>query len=214
MANPLTILTGSAAWVALVLQYGLTISKHTDGIGPGLATLRFFGFFTILSNLLVALVCSFSLVPRPGRVGAFLTTPRARAAVALYITVTGAIYVALLQGLWRPQGAQLAADVLLHNVVPLAYVGLWLAFAPHGRLLWSDALRFLGFPLAYLLWTAIRGALFHEYPYPFIDVVTIGWGAAARNAAGIAGLFVVLGLLIVVVDRLLGRRVSISRPLV
>lgn len=214
MANVLTILTGAAAWVALVLQYGLMISSRTDGIGPGLATLRFFSFFTILSNLLVALVCSFCLVPRPGRVGAFLTTPRARAAVALYIAVTGAIYVALLQGRWRPQGAQLVADLLLHDVVPLAYVGLWLAYAPHGRLLWSDALRFMVFPLGYLSWTVVRGGLFGEYPYPFVDVLTIGWAAAARNAAALGGLFVALGVALVGVDRWLGRRVSISRPLV
>lgn len=214
MANLLTSLTGAAAWVALVLQYVLTISNRTDGLGPALATLRYFSFFTILSNLLVALVCSFSLAPRPGRVGTFLTTPRARAAVALYITVTGAIYLVLLEGRWHPRGAQLVADVLLHDIVPLAYVGLWLAFAPHGRLLWSDALRFLWFPLLYLAWTATRGALAREYPYPFIDVPTIGWTAAARNAAGLLALFLVLGLVFVAIDRFIGRRMSISPPVV
>jgi hypothetical protein len=212
MGNVFTSLTGATAWVALVLQYGLTVTNRSDGIGPALATLRFFSFFTILSNLLVALVCTFALAPRPGRLGAFLTTPRARAATLLYIAVTGLVYATLLAGLWQPQGAQLVADVLLHNVVPLAYAGVWLAFQRHGRLVWGDALRFLAFPLAFLGWTILRGALMREYPYPFIDVASIGWAMAAKNAAGLALAFLLLGLLIVAVDRWLGRRGSSAPP--
>jgi hypothetical protein len=61
----------------------------------------------------------------------------------------------------------------------------------------------LAFPAAFLGWTLVRGAWLHEYPYPFIDVDTLGFAVALRNAAAIALLFVAAGLLLVAVDRCL-----------
>ena len=129
-----------------------------------------------------------------------------RGAVALYIGVTGSIYFFILRHLWQPQGAQWWADTGLHYAVPLAYWGWWLAFTPHGGLRWRNVAGWLMFPLVYVAWVFVRGAWLGEYPYPFIDVGQLGWARAATNAVGVMAVFVVLGLVIVGVDRILGRR--------
>lgn len=45
-----------------------------------------------------------------------------------------------------------------------------------------------------------------EYPYPFLDVDQLGWPKVMANSAGVLALFVVAGLVLVALDRWLGRR--------
>lgn len=212
MANPLqlprVVLRTPAALVALlalsalVLQYVLILQLTRDNVGMALGTVRFLSYFTIFSNLAVALVACTAAAGRTR----FFAQARVRGAVALYIGVTGSIYFFILRHLWQPQGAQWWADTGLHYAVPLAYWGWWLAFTPHGGLRWRNVAGWLMFPLVYVAWVFVRGAWLGEYPYPFIDVGQLGWARVATNAVGVMAVFVVLGLVIVGVDRILGRR--------
>ena len=200
----LSALIGAIGCGALILQLVLLLSLTRDGIGLFLATIRYLSYFTILSNIAVVLVCSWVAFGTDARIESLFAT-RLRGAAALYIAVTGGIYVTVLRSLWQPQGAQWVADMLLHYAVPLLYLLLWLVFSPKGRLRWSDALRWLLFPLAYLLWALWRGTWAHEYPYPFLDVAVLGLPMVLRNAFAVAGLFLALGLVLVAIDRALGR---------
>jgi hypothetical protein len=199
-------LVGSLALAALVLQYVLLVQLTRDNIGIALGTVRFLTYFTILSNIAVALA---AFTAATGRVD-FFAQARVRGAVALYIGVTGSIYFFILRHLWQPQGAQWWADTGLHYAVPLAYWAWWLACVPHGTLRWRDVAGWLLFPLAYVVWVFVRGAWLGEYPYPFIDVGQLGWAKVAINAVGVMVVFVALGVLIVGVDRVLGRRLASS----
>jgi len=49
----------------------------------------------------------------------------------------GVSYSLLLRHLRNPQGAQKIADILLHDVVPVMYLGYWLIFIPNGSLRWK-----------------------------------------------------------------------------
>lgn len=191
----------SAAGV-LALQYLLILLATRDNVGPLLGTVRFFSYFTILSNLGVLLVTAQA---RFAPHGVFMR-PWVRGAVALYIGITGVVYVAILQSTWDPQGAWLWADIGLHYLVPVLYLGWWLASPGHGQLGWRHAVAWLAFPLAYLGWLMLRGAWLAEYPYPFVDVDALGWRQVLANAAILLGVFLALGLALVVVDRLLARR--------
>ncbi len=194
----------AVAFSSLLLQYVLLIAATRDTIGTLAGTLQFFGYFTILTNLSIVLVAATAAMG----VGGFFARPRVRAAVALYIAVTGLIYVLILRHLWQPQGLQWWADSGLHYATPLAYLAWWVWRVPHGSLRWRDLGAWLLFPLAFLGWTLLRGAWLSEYPYPFVDVGILGLGAVLRNAACICLVFVALGALLVASDRLLGRRAS------
>jgi hypothetical protein len=189
------------AWSALLLQYLLLLRLIWDGIGPWLATLRYFSYFTILSNVLVALATTHAWLAPSSGCGRFLASPRVRGGIALCIAITGGIYFFVLAATWSPQDTQWLVDVSLHYAVPVLYLAWWAVCVPHGQLVWTDALRWLAFPLTYLAWTLLRGRWLHEYPYPFVDVTALGFAVVARNALGIAVLFLLLGLLLVAIDR-------------
>lgn len=201
----LSALVAVIAWGALALQLVLLLAFTRDSIGPLLGAIRYFSYFTILSNIAVALICSLIAFGVDARLDRGLAA-RLRGAVAVYIAITGAIYLTVLRSLWQPQGAQWLADVSLHYAVPVLYLLLWVVFAPKGRLRWSDALRWLLFPLLYLLWALWRGTWTHEYPYPFLDVAALGWSAVLRSVVGVSSLFVVASLGLIGIDRALANR--------
>lgn len=190
-----------AAASALVLQYVLIIRVTADTLGPWFATLRFISYFTILSNLAVAVTTAVAAFGHTG----WFAQPRVRGGVALCIGVTCAIYYFVLAATWAPSGLQKFVDVALHYVVPMLYLAWWLACVPRAGLRWTDALRWLAVPLAYLVWIMLRGALIHEYPYPFIDVDALGGALVARNASVVASLFLGAGLALVAFDRMRAR---------
>ena len=194
----------------LVLQYVLLIRATWDTAGPVSTTIRFFSYFTILSNLLVLLVSSTTAFAAGSAPGRWFARPVARGGAALYIGVTMGIYAVVLQRLWQPQGAQWWADSGLHYAVPTLYLAWWLLAVPHGALRWSDMLRWLLFPLLYVCWVFLRGAFVHEYPYPFIDLNAHDPATVLRNCAGVIAVFLLLGSVLVLVDRWRGVRQPVA----
>ena len=171
------------AWLALGLQLYLEILRSLAGGGP-MATIlvRYFSFFTILTNLLVALTLTLSLLPSKRGWVRFFSRAAVQTGVAVYIAVVGAIYSLLLRHIWSPVGLQKLADVLLHDVVPLAYVLYWLIFVPKAELRWRHALLWLTYPLVYMVYTLLHGAVSGWYPYPFVDAAILA-GIMAAYAA-------------------------------
>lgn len=192
-------LTAVIAVAALLLQY--TLLLDTPGLGAADATLRYLGYFTILSNIGVAAVCL--ALARGRRDG--LAGPVPRAAVALFIGITGLIYVTLLAPLWDPQGAHWWADTGLHYAVPMLYLLGWLA-GPHGGLHRRGLLSALAFPTVYLGWALLVGRLSGQYPYPFLDLRALGIALVARNALSVGVVFVVCGALLWWLDGALAAR--------
>jgi hypothetical protein len=201
ISNFFAVVVAAIAWPALMLQYWLSLWS-----GPiGFATVRYFSFFTILSNLLVAVVAASAATGGNWAPLRFWRKPRVRGLTALSIAVTCLIYVTILAGQWHPQGPQLIADRALHYVLPVLYLFWWVVLLPHGTLVWRDALRWLWFPLVFFVWTLLRGAVVHEYPYSFVDVDHLGYGAVLTNALMVGVVFIVLGLGLVAIDRVLAR---------
>jgi hypothetical protein len=195
------VVVAAVAWPALMLQYWLILWS-----GPaGAMTIRYLSFFTILSNLLVAFVATSTAVGGNWAPLRFWRRPGIRGLAALSIAVTCLIYATILAGHWHPQGPQLMADRALHYIVPVLYLAWWVALLPHGALTWRDALRWLLFPLAFLAWSLLRGAVVHEYPYPFLDVTQLGYASVLVNALMVGGVFLVLAFVLLAIDRWLAR---------
>lgn len=192
---------------ALLLQYALILQATRVDPGPLLGSVRFFSYFTILSNIAVVLVTLHAVVAR----GGFFALARVRAAVGLYIGVTGLVYTFVLSRLWEPQGAQWWADSGLHYATPLLYLLWWLGTTPHGLLAWRDVAGWLVFPAVYAGWVFLRGAWVGEYPYPFLDVGQLGWPKTLLNATGVVLLFLLVGTLLVVLDRTLATRNAVRQ---
>lgn len=195
----------TVGWAALALQYGLMITGN-PGMGVGELTLNFFSFFTILTNVLVAVALTLPVVGAGTRLGRWAGSEGVRAGVTLYAVVVGLVYHFLLHATWDPQGWSLVANILLHYVMPAAILLDWLLFTPKGRLRWTDAPKWLAFPLIYGGWTLVHGYAAGWWPYWFVDVPRLGFARAALYFSGLLVFFLVVGLMVVTIDRALGRR--------
>lgn len=194
-------------WCALSLQFYLTVSGALSrGVPVTAAILTYFSFFTILTNILVALCLTFVAVD--SNEARFWNCPSTVAGLTLYIIVVAIVYAAVLQGLWNPEGLQLIADRALHDVIPICLVAYWLIFVPKGSLRWADPLLWLPYPFLYMGAILARGAATGRYPYPFLNVRRLGYSGVWFNGALLLGLFVGLGLLLVFVDRSLHSRLT------
>lgn len=202
-SRALAALGALAGLVGLVLQYALMVGA--DGASPIEATWRFFAYFTILTNCLVTLILA-SAALRPGADGA-LNAPRIELMGLTSILFVCAVYNILLAPRWEPQGWQLAADILLHQVTPIVFALYWVA-RPHGRLGWRDGLFSAAWPVAYAGYGLTRGAFDGFYPYFFMDPSAAPLTQVALNLAGLTAAFVVGALLVVTADAALGRRAA------
>lgn len=198
-------------WGALVLQFVLIVlSTQASGEGGWTGAIRFFGYFTILTNILVAAIGSAPWLPeRPRR---RLSRARVQAGAATYIAMVGIVYTLILRHTWDPQGLQRLADSVLHYLQPVLYVVCWLAFAEKTTLRWRDVPVWLLFPLIYLGITLVSGALSGWYPYPFIHAGELGYGRVLVNIAALIGAFIVLGLVVLAVARLSRRAAGAASP--
>lgn len=185
------------AWSALLLQFYLSI-RQSLAMGRDIAhgIWMYFAFFTILTNLLAALVLTAPLLAPQSRAGRFCAHSGTIGGVAVNIVLVGIAYNLLLRGLWHPRGLQLVGDVLLHDAMPLVFLGYsWLSagiaaatFA--ARALWA------AWPVVYFGYAMLRGALSGFYPYPFLNVAHLGYERVLVNAIAIlAGYFVIAALL-------------------
>ncbi len=192
----------AVAWFGFGLQYALSMQTHyAHGLSAGHAHLIFFGFYTILTNLLVSVSLTTVAAFPDSAVGRFFAQPTVATAVASNIVLVGLGYHVLLRNIWDPQGLQLLADVLMHYVTPGLYVLFWAVTVSTFRLRWTDPLRWCVYPIAYYLWVLIRSAWIADYPYPFFDVTRLGHARSLLHAIGLLMVFVLIGLAFVAVGR-------------
>jgi hypothetical protein len=142
--------------IAYQLQKGLA--------REGITTTDYFSYFTELSNLIAAGVFLYgTLSPQHPR---SRTVELWRGAAVVYILTTGIVYAVLLSGHipvypW--------VNTVLHRVIPIAVALDWLIDPPHVRLRLRETLVWLAFPVLYVAYTLIRGAIVDWYPYFFVN---------------------------------------------
>jgi hypothetical protein len=194
-------------WYGLVLQLYLIIQKaREEGFPLFDEVMRYFSYFTILTNLMVAIcVTSILLSPR-SRMGLFFSRPAVQSGIALYILVVGITYSVALRMIWNPAGLQLIADRVLHDVIPVLYILYWAFFVPKDSLRWSYPLWWLVYPFVYLVYIMIRGQFIDEYPYYFLDPTLFEWPGVWMSIAVLFGGFAGLGFLMVGIGRLFYQR--------
>ena len=193
------ILFAIVGWAGLTAQYLLLLQAGTRSVLG--STMVFFSYFTILTNVVVALALTAPALFPDSRLGRWTASEGVRAAVAMYIAVVGLIYHTLLDATWNPQGLLFYVNQVMLTVMPIAFVLDWLLFVPKGRLRWIDPVKWLAYPLLYGLWTVIHGQLIGWYPYWFIDIGELGWEQAGVNFAALLVFFLVLGLVVAAIDR-------------
>lgn len=184
-----------------------TTAKSLAGPGPA----EFWIYFTVQSNLFLSAFFA-TLLVRTLRDGDAegVVLAAVKGAATLYIVITGTVFNLLLANPASPFYQQQKEShytwdsVLLHVVTPLMALLDWMFFGPRGALRPRHAALWLAYPLAYLLFALVRGAIVTSgtrYPYPFLDVAGSGYGQVSVNCLFLASGFYLLGLGLVALDR-------------
>ena len=159
--------------VCLVIQVVLVVAD--DG-----SLVNLFSYFTIQSNILVLLTAA-TIAVRPAFDSPLWRVLRLDG--LLGIVITGVVYATVLAATNNPHGWALVTDSGFHWFAPWWTLAGWLLFGPRPRIDRRTLVWAVLWPVLWIAWTLIHGAATDWYPYPFTDVVALGYPFCARSRA-------------------------------
>lgn len=181
---------------AVITQLVLFIQNRQTDMAETLV--RFFSFFTILTNSLVTLFFGIKYFKRSQTSSTFWHSGETLTAIATFIIIVGLVYQVVLRSIWEPKGMQLLVDELLHAIIPLFVLVYWLIYATASRIKFKQTVIWLLYPVIYTILVIIRGHFSGFYPYPFVNVSELGITKVILNIG------IILLLSLVVMSLLIG----------
>lgn len=203
-AKIVAFIGAALGWFAVIAQLYLIITNRVVSV-PG-TVLRFFSYFTIDTNILVALCFTFIFLGNGSRLGKLFTKATTITALTVYITIVGIVYNTILRLTWDPQGLQRIVDELLHSVIPIYFILFWVIFTSTEGLKYKQAFSWLIYPLVYIFYAVVHGAITKFYPYLFVDVTRHGYSKVMFNAGMILLAIFVLSLVLIATGKATGKK--------
>lgn len=215
------LLTGTPALVlrsivVLVVLVGVLWVPDAPATAPALTVLDLASklqYFTIQSNLLLAVVLGWSVVAdATGRRG---PSPWLVGGATFFVTITFLVYNTILV----PGGGEDAvllfsgypASDLLHVVAPVLALLDWVLDREHPGFAVRRSLLWLVYPFVYMLVSELVGARSGFYPYFFMDPNAIGVQNVVLFFVVLFPAFALLALAFAGADRALGRSRGATR---
>lgn len=189
-----------AAITGILLQCGITEKSFS------LESLR---MFTTLSNLAVVIyfIIDVVMLIREKNYGVY--GKQWKFMITMGILLTGLVAFFMLRGMFDElPKAERFGITLLHDVVPVCVVLDWVLFDQKGNTKFWMPLFATLFPIAYAVisMTAVTLTGSGNYPYPFLDVNSLGWPMVLLNILGIAIGFLAVGYAGFAIDQKLGAK--------
>ncbi|MCI2415818.1 Pr6Pr family membrane protein [Saccharopolyspora sp. K220] len=99
----------------------------------------------------------------------------------LGITITGVVFAFVLAKLVHLTGVAYLVTVGFHYISRWMMLIGWLLFGPRPRIRWSTVAWAFGWPVLWIAYTFVHGALVAWYPYPFLNPDRLGFSTALTN---------------------------------
>ncbi len=203
MKKALTLGIALCSLSAVIIQFDLMLANSTHTVFE--TTVRFFSYFTILTNTLVGVYFSY-LTYHVFKQGKFaLPHVGTLTAITVYIVIVGLVYQVLLRHVWNPTGLQKLVDEMLHSVNPVLVMGYWFICKGERVLTYRQMGGWLVYPAVYLIYVLIRGYFSGFFPYPFLDIPTLGFSQVLVNSIGMTLLFILVSTFFIWMTRLKSR---------
>ena len=173
--------------------------KTYDATLPGndVDVFQLYWEFTVQSNLVVGFVLIVSAARPRTRLPEWRDHPFG--ALVFYLVMTGIIYAVLVAPpdepwwSWDMYWPQLAH----HRLAPLFVTLDWLLVTRTVRGTWWRPIVWLGYPVAFLIFSWVRGAIDGWYVYDFLDpTLDGGWPAALTTTGQVLIAFLVIAALV------------------
>jgi hypothetical protein len=131
-------------------------------------------FFTILSNTIAVVL--FLVGAARWRSPRSQSFDLLRGAAVVYMAVTGGVFAVLLGGT-NVDTAIPWVNSVVHEIMPMVVLADWLLDPPQNRITLRQGAVWLAFPVAWVAYEQIRGAITGKYHYPFMSPAHGGYGA-------------------------------------
>jgi hypothetical protein len=184
-----------------LLAIALTFQIVEKTLNGDMVPAEYFSYFTIESSIIgivVLLVGGVLALRHPIDPVPYTAV---RMSVLVYALVTAGVYNGLLRGI-PDEGFVATAwpGEIMHVWIPLVFLADWLVSPGRPALRWTALRVVVAYPLAWLAFTLVRGALTGWYPYPFLEPET-GWLSVTAYIVGISALVVGLASLAIAFGR-------------
>jgi hypothetical protein len=180
-------------------QYVLMVNNRVAAVGETI--IRFFSFFTILTNILVAVYFTVNALNLKKKAVHFFYKPSTLTAVTMYIMVVGLVYQFVLRHIWQPEGMQMVVDELLHTFIPSFVFVYWIFDKRKSEVSYSTLPAWLMYPFCYLVFILVRGYASGFYPYPFVHVAELGIEKVLTNSFLLLLVFAGLSIVFIFIAR-------------
>ena len=180
--------------MGLVLLAAVGTQIIDEAVHDAFVPAEYFSYFTIQSALMAAVVlilAGLSALRQRADSEAFTSV---RLMIFAYMIITGAVYAALLRGIPTDGYPGITwPNEALHVWAPIFIALDWLLAPGRARLTWKPLRLAIVFPVLWLGYTLIRGAITGSYPYPFLDPAQPdGWTGVVLYIVGIAAVILAL----------------------
>ncbi len=213
-ARVLFAITAAVLWIGQILSAILSGTDYypVNTTDPGLygdnplgaagflgREIDHFSYFTIWSNLLAAVIFTM-LAINPNRTGSLFRVLRLDAIVMMI--VTGIVYNALLNT-GGHEGWDFWSNGIQHTWGPILVFLVFVISGPRGWISSSTIFAALILPILWLAYALIRGSVIGAYPYDFLDVNANGMASVLAFVAQIVVFAIILGYLLLLIDKLM-----------
>ena len=163
--------------------------------------LNSFKYYTIQTNLIVAIWFTLASV--------WYNKPEAfkkisgplKGAFTLYVSTTFIFFAVLLAPLYQPTGFAAFTNIVLHYIIPIAFIIDWVLTETKINYKWKYLPYWTIYPLGYLLFSFIHGTLTGDYIYPFLDINLLGILFYLISVSLLIGVGIALGSLYIGINR-------------
>lgn len=178
---------------ASALLVGLTFQIVEKVVNNDMVPAEYFSYFTIQSSMIAIVVLIVGGVLALRHPVDSVAYTIARLSILAYAVVTAVVYNVLLRGI-PDEGFVVSPwpGEIMHVWVPIFVLIDWLVSPGRAALRWTALRIVIIYPLAWLAFTLVRGALTGWYPYPFLEPDT-GFLSVTIYILGIAAFIIAVG---------------------
>ena len=200
--SPKIILAYRFFFAALGL-FTIIASWYNSSITSGLpfSWLNSFKYYTIQTNLMVAVWFILAIVWYNKPEALKKISGSLKGAFTLYITTTFIFFAILLAPLYQPTGFAAFTNIVLHYLIPIAFIIDWVLTETKINYKWKYLPYWTIYPLGYLLFSFIHGTLTGDYIYPFLSINLLGILFYLISVSLLIGVGIALGSLYIGINR-------------
>jgi hypothetical protein len=147
---------------------GWIISSITSGIL--FIWLGGFKYYTMQTNLMVTIWFTLAIIWHNKPESLKKISGPIKGAFTLYITTTFVFFAILLQIFYRPTGWAAFSNLILHYIIPIAFIVDWILTETKIQYKWTYLPYWIIYPICYLVFSFIHGTFTIDYLYPFLDI--------------------------------------------